>query len=108
VPSTGVPEPMARGMAGFRDLCCRGAGVEHVSRDVTGLIRSPHKPLQGIDDGHVWDHEQPSRRAMPAAVLAAGGDAQALIPRPRTQVARAHRGRGREVSSLDGPLAPHE
>jgi hypothetical protein len=108
LPTTGVPETMARGMAGFRDLCCRGEGFEHVSRYVTGLILSPNNTLQGIDDGHVWDHEQPSRRAMHAAVLEAGWDAQALIQRPRTQVARAHRGRGREVISLDWTLAHHE
>jgi hypothetical protein len=80
----------------------------HTYRYVTGLILSANKTLQGIYDGHVWDHEQPSRRAMHAAVLAAGWDAQALIQRHRTPVACDHRGRGREVISLDWTLAHHE
>ena len=50
LPITGVPETIARGMAGFRDLFCRKEGFEHASRYVTGLILSPNKTLQGIDD----------------------------------------------------------
>jgi hypothetical protein len=108
LPITGVPETIARGMAGFRDLFCRGEGFEHVSRYVTGLIISPNKTLQGIYDWQVWDQAQPSRRAMHEAVFEAGWDSQALIQRHRTHVARDHRGRGREVISLDWTLAHHE
>jgi len=108
LPITGVPETIARGMAGFRDLFCRGQGFEHVSRYVTGLILSANKTLQGIDELQVWDHDQPSRRAMHEAVFEAGWDSQALIQQHRTQVARDHRGRGREVISLDWTLAHHE
>jgi hypothetical protein len=50
LPITRVPETIARGMAGFRDLCCRQEGVEHASRYGTGLMLSPNKPRQGIDD----------------------------------------------------------
>src|SRR5919108_1609279 len=50
LPITGVPETIARGMAGFRDLLCRKEGFEHASRYVTGLIISPNKTRQGIDD----------------------------------------------------------
>jgi hypothetical protein len=56
----------------------------------------------------VWDHDQPSRRAMHEAVFEAGWDSHALIQRHRTQVAPDHRGRGREVISLDWTLAHHE
>ena len=107
LPITGVPETIARGMAGFRDSCCRGEGFAHVSRYVTGLIRSPHQTLQGLYDLHVWEPSTPSRRAMPAAVFAAGWDSHALRQRHRTQVARDHHGRGREVMSLDWTLAHH-
>ena len=108
LPITGVPETIARGMAGFRDLFCRGQGFEHVRRDVTGLILSANKTLQGISELQVWDRHQPSRRAMHEAVFEAGWDSQALIWQHRTQVARDHRGRGREVISLDWTLAHHE
>jgi hypothetical protein len=108
LPITGVPETIARGMAGFRDLFCRGQGFEHVSRYVTGLILSANKTLQGIYELQVWDHAQPSRRAMHEAVFEAGWDSHALIQRHRTQVGRDHRGRGREVISLDWTLAHHE
>ncbi len=32
LPITGVPETIARGLAGFRDLFCRKEGCEHASR----------------------------------------------------------------------------
>ncbi len=97
-----------RGMAAFRDLFCRAEGFEHVSRYVTGLILSPNKTLQGIYDLQVWGHDTPSRRAMHEAVFEAAWDSQALIQRHRATVARDHRGRGREVISLDWTLAHHE
>jgi hypothetical protein len=108
LPITGVPETIARGMAAFRDLFCRAEGFEHVSRYVTGLILSPNKTLQGIYDLQVWGHDTPSRRAMHEAVFEAAWDSQALIQRHRATVARDHRGRGREVISLDWTLAHHE
>ena len=107
-PIPGIPETMAKGLTGFRDLCCRKEGVEHISRYVTGLILSPNKTWQGIYDLHVWDRHTPSRRAMHAAVFEAGWDAPAFRPRQRAQVAYDHRGRGREVISLDWTLAHHE
>jgi hypothetical protein len=48
LPIIGVPTTIQQGMAQYRDLFCRDEGVEHVGRYVTGLIRSPHKTLQGI------------------------------------------------------------
>jgi hypothetical protein len=108
LPITGIPETIARGMAGFRDLFCRTQGFEHVSRYVTGLILSPNKTLQGIYELQVWDRDAPSRRAMHEAVFEAGWDSHTLMRRHRTQVAHDHRGRGREVISLDWTLAHHE
>jgi hypothetical protein len=108
LPITGVPETIARGMAGFRDLFCRKEGFEHASRYVTGLILSPNKTLQGIYDLHVWEHNTPSRRAMHEAVFEAGWDSQALMRRHRAQVAHDHQGRGREVISVDWTLTHHE
>src|SRR5215831_12466150 len=108
LPITGIPTTIARGMVGFRDLFCRKEGFEHVSRYVTGLIVSPNKTLQGIYDLQVWGHDTPSRRAMHEAVFEARWDSQALIQRHRTTVAPDHRGRGREVISVDWTLAHHE
>jgi hypothetical protein len=108
LPITGIPETIATGLAGFRDLFCRKEGFEHISRYVTGLILSPNKTLQGIYDLQVWDRQTPSRRAMHAAVFEAGWDSPAFMPRHRAQVAYDHRGRGREVISLDWTLAHHE
>jgi hypothetical protein len=108
LPITGIPETIARGLAAFRDLFCREEGFEHVSRYVTGLIISPNKTLQGIYEWQVWERDTPSRRAMHAAVFEAGWDSHALMQRHRAEVAHDHRGRGREVISLDWTLAHHE
>lgn len=76
---------------------------------MTGLLLSPNKTLQGLYDAQVWEREPaPSRRAMHAAVFEAGWDAEALMPHHRAVMAREHRGRGREVLSLDWPYVHHE
>jgi hypothetical protein len=49
-PITGVPATIASAMAGFRDLLCRREGFAPARRDVTGLLRSPNKTRQGLDD----------------------------------------------------------
>jgi hypothetical protein len=109
LPIVEVPETIRRGMAPYRDIFCREAGVEHISRYVTGLLLSPNKTLQGLYDVQVWESgHAPSRRAMHAAVFEAGWDAEALMPRHRAVLAREHRGRGREVLSLDWTYAHHE
>jgi hypothetical protein len=57
----------------------------------------------------VWEPDTPrSRRAGHAAVFEAGGEAEALLSRHRAVVAGAHRGRGREVTSLAWTSAHHE
>lgn len=109
LPIVGVPETIRRGMAPYRAIFCRDAGFEHINRYVTGLLLSPNKTLQGLYDTQVWESEHaPSRRAMHAAVFEAGWDAEALMPRHRAVIAREHRGRGREVLSLDWTYAHHE
>jgi hypothetical protein len=109
LPIVGVPETIRRGLAPYRDVFCREAGFEHISRYVTGLLLSPNKTLQGMYDGQVWESAHASsRRAMHAAVFEAGWDAEALMPRHRAVIAREHRGRGREVLSLDWTYTHHE
>ena len=109
VPLIGVPETIRRGLAPYREVFCRAEGFEHISRYVTGLILSPNKTLQGIYDGQVWEPGAPhSRRAMHEAVFEAGWAADALMPHHRAVIADAHRGRGREVISLDWTYAHHE
>src|SRR5215510_10947612 len=108
-PIVAVPETIRRGMAHYRPLFCRAAGFAHVSRYVTGLILSPNKTLQGIHDLHVWeDGTHPSRRAMHEAVFEAAWDAEGLMSSHRAVVAPDHRGRGREVLSLDWTYAHHD
>ena len=109
VPLVGVPETIRRGLAPYREVFCRAEGFDHVSRYITGLLLSPHKTLQGIYDGQVWEPGAPrSRRAMHEAVFEAGWAADALMPHHRAVIAGAHRGCGREVSSLDWTYAHHE
>src|SRR5215831_11086014 len=109
LPIVGVPESLCRGLAQYRDLFCREAGFNHVSRYVTGLILSPNKTLQGMHDLQVWGEAPgPSRRAMHEAVFEAGWAAEALMPHHRKVIAPEHRGRGREVLSLDWTYAHHE
>jgi len=70
---------------------------------------SPNKTLQGIYDLQVWEPTAPrSRRAMHEAVFEAGWAAERLMPRHREVLAPWHRGRGREVISLDWTYAHHE
>ena len=108
-PIVAIPETIRQGMAHYRPLFCRAAGFEHVSRYVTGLILSPNKTLQGIYDLHVWEEgTPPSRRAMHEAVFEAAWDADRLMPCHRAVVAADHRGRGREVLSLDWTYAHHD
>jgi hypothetical protein len=108
LPMVEVPETLRKGLRPYRDLFRRAEGFEHVSRYVTGLIVSPNKTLQGIYAQQVWDEHQPTRRAMHEAVFEAGWEAEQLLPRHRALIAPEHRGRGREVISLDWTLVHHE
>jgi hypothetical protein len=42
-PIVGVPETIRRGLAPYRDVFCRAAGFEPISRSMTGLLRSPNQ-----------------------------------------------------------------
>jgi hypothetical protein len=109
LPLVEIPETIGRCLAPYRSVFCREAGFEHISRYVSGLILSPNKTLQGIYDLQVWvDDKAPSRRAMHEAVFEAGWASEALMPRHREVVSADHRGRGREVISLDWTFAPHD
>ncbi len=109
LPLVGVPCLIQEGLEPYRDLFCRKAGFEWVSRYVTGLLLSPHKTLQGSYAQHVWFEDQaPSRRALHAAVLEAGWDSEGLLPRHRAVGAGAPRGRGLEVMSLDWTYVHHD
>jgi hypothetical protein len=109
LPIVGIPATIHQGMAPYRDLFCRDQGFEHIERYGTGLLLSPNKTLQGMYDLQVWrGQDKPSRRAMHAAVFEAGWDAGALMKRHRAEIAKDHRGRGREVLSLDWTYAHHE
>ena len=108
LPMVEVPETIRKGLRPYRDLFRRAEGFEHVSRYVTGLIVSPNKTVQGIYANQVWEGDKPSRRAMHEAVFEAGWEAEALLPRHRAVIALEHRGRGREVISLDWTLVHHE
>lgn len=109
LPIVGVPATIAAGMQHYRDVFCRDEGFEHVSRYVSGLVLSPHKTLQGIYAQQVWPAESAvTRRAMHAAVFAAGWSSAALMQRHRAVVAQEHRGRGREVIGVEWTLAHHD
>src|SRR5512143_2369367 len=108
-PLAGVPLLVAAWLKSYRDIFCRDAGFEHISRYLAGLLLSPNKTVQGIYAPQVWPEEQPvSRRAMHAAVFEAGWDSDELMRRHREVVAGAHRGRGLEVMSLDWTYVHHE
>jgi hypothetical protein len=95
-------------MQKYRNVFCRDEGFDHVSRYVTGLIISPNKTLQGIYDLQVWDGKKPSRRAMHGSVFETGWGSDRLIQKHREVVSTDHRGRGREVISLDWTFAHHD
>jgi hypothetical protein len=94
----------------YREVFCRDAGFEWVSRYVTGLLVSPNKTVQGIYDLQVFPAREPppSRRAMHEAIFEAGWDSDQLAQRHRQIIASDYRGRGRAVISLDWTFAHHE
>ena len=108
LPITEVPESIRNGMMNYRNVFCRDEGFEHVSRYVTGLVISPNKTLQGIYDIQVWDGKKPSYRAMHGSVFESVWDSGQLMKDHRATVAPDHRGRGREVISLDWTFSHHD
>jgi len=109
LPFVGVPTTVAKGMSGYREVFCREAGFEHVSRYISGLLLSENKTLQGIYAQQVYpEGESVSRRAMHAAVFEAGWDSEELMQQHRAIVGKQHQGQGREIISLDWTLSHHE
>ena len=108
LPIVGVPKTVRKGLRSYRALFRRDEGCEYVSRYVTGLLVSPNKTLQGIYAHQVWPEKKPRRRARHEAVFEAEWNAEELLPRHRRLIAPEHRGRGREVMSLDWTLVHHE
>lgn len=109
-PMVGVPPTIANGMKKYREVFCREAGAEHVSRYVSGLVLSENKTLQAIHAQQVWpEGKEVSRRAMHAAVFEAGWSSEELMVKHLAEVAKDHQGgRGREVIGMDWTLAHHE
>ena len=109
MPLVGVAPSIAKYLSDYREVFCREAGFNHISRYISGLLLSPNKTLQGIYAQQVWAQgEGVSRRAMHEAVFEAGWDVEALMSQHRSVVARNHQGHGREVIALDWTLAHHE
>ncbi len=104
-----IPPAIQTFFSQYRDVFCRSAGFEWVSRYITGLLVSPNKTVQGIYDLQVFpgDDQPPSRRAMHAAVFEAGWDSEVFIRRHRQVIAPDYRGHGRVVISLDWTYAHH-
>lgn len=101
LPFVGVPETIAHGMSVYREVFCREAGFEQVSRYVSGLLLSENKTLQGIHAQQVYlEGEGVSRRAMHAAVFESGWDSEALMRQHRLQVGQRHQGGGREIINV--------
>jgi len=51
LPLVGVPPLVAKGLASYRQIFCREAGFEHVSRYLTGLLLSPNTRLGKLGAG---------------------------------------------------------
>lgn len=105
----GIPQTLQKHLATYRSIFCREAGFAHVARCLTGLLLSSNKTLQGIYYQWTWpESERVARQAMHAGVFeSAGWSPEALMHRNRQVVARAHRGWGRAVLSLDWTFAHH-
>jgi hypothetical protein len=95
LPLAGVPLTIAAGIKKYREVFCRDAGFDHVSRYVSGLVLCEKKTLQGICAQQVWpEGKEVSRRAMHAGVFEAGWSSAELRQTHRG-LAADHRGRGR-------------
>ena len=110
LPIVSVPESMAQNLRSYRAIFSREEGFAWMSRDVTGLLVSPNKTVQGIYDLWVWParEEAPSRRAMHASLFESGGSSDALMGHPRQELGGIYRPGGRSVVSLDWTFSHHE
>lgn len=97
-PLVGIGATLQQFMVAYREVFCREAGFEHVSRYINGLLLSANKTLQGIYTQIVWSEgKQVSRRAMHEAVFEAGWSRDCLMQRHRQTIAPHYRSQGRAV-----------
>lgn len=109
LPLVEIPASIQRELAKYRGVFCRESGFAHISHYVSGLLLSENKTLQGIYSQRVYPPgESVSRRAMHEAVFESGWSHVELMSEHRRQIAAQHRGRGREVISIDWTLSHHE
>ena len=109
IPLIGVPKSIAEYLEHYRELFKRQKGFETVSRFITGLILSPNKTLEGIHSQQLWSEGTGlKRRAMHHAVFEAEWNSEQMMPKHREIIASEHRGKGKEVISLDWTLSHHE
>ncbi len=107
-PLVGIGTTLEQFMVAYREVFCREAGFEHVSRYINGLLLSANKTLQGIYAQIVWpEGKQVSRRAMHESVFESGWSREALMQCHRRNIASHYRGQGRAVMSLDWTFSYH-
>jgi hypothetical protein len=107
-PLVGIGATLQQFMIAYREVFCREAGFEHVSRYINGLLLSANKTLQGIYAQIVWpEGKQVSRRAMHEAVFESGWSRDTLMQCHRQNIASNYRDQGRAVISLDWTFAYH-
>lgn len=108
LPLVGIPETVAQFLKKYRNVFCKEAGFQHISRYINGLLMSPNKTLQGIYSQLVWnEQEKVSRRAMHEAVFEAGWKQEELMEQNRRVISPIHQGKGREIIALDWTFSYH-
>lgn len=108
LPLVGIPETVAQFLKKYRNVFCKEAGFQHISRYINGLLMSPNKTLQGIYSQLVWNEEEKvSRRAMHEAVFEAGWKQEELMEQHRRVISPMHQGKGREIIALDWTFSYH-
>ena len=109
IPLVGVPKSIAEYLEKYRELFNRQKGFETVSRFITGLILSPNKTLEGIHQEQCWEQRKgQKRRGMHHAVFEARWKSEQMMSKHREIIASEHRGKGKEVISLDWTLSHHD
>ncbi len=107
-PLVGIGTTLEQFMVAYREVFCRDAGFEHVSRYINGLLLSANKTLQGIYAQIVWPQgKQVSRRTMHESVFESGWNRDELMQCHRGMLAPHYHGRGRAVIGLDWTFAYH-
>ncbi len=107
-PLVGLGRTVKEKLSEYRKVFCREAGFRHIERYINGLLLSENKTLEGIHSRCVFgEGEKVSRRAMHESVFESGWSHGELMKVHRGIVGNKHRGRGREVLSLDWTFGYH-